>query len=63
MRALCRQSALTSPIAPRLGPLLSRAAGEDRIRALSLRMRGAWETVKSGSDSLVNERWAQVRPG
>ena len=32
MRALCRQSALTSPIALRLGPLLSRFAGEDKGR-------------------------------
>ena len=32
MRALCRQSALTSPIALRLGPLLSRFAGEDNER-------------------------------
>ena len=30
MRALCRQSTLTSPIALRLGPLLSRHAGEDK---------------------------------
>ena len=32
MKALCRQSALTSPIALRLGPFLSRLAGEDNER-------------------------------
>jgi hypothetical protein len=61
MRALCRQSALTSPIAPRLGPLLSRVAGEDKIRTLLPSL--VQPKVKSGSDSLVNERWARLRPG
>ena len=36
---------------------------ECRAPALPLRMRAAWETLKSGSDSLVNERWAKLRPG
>ena len=35
MRALCRLSALTSPIALRLGPLLSRLAGEDECETPS----------------------------
>ena len=36
MRALCRQRALTSPIALRLGPFLSRFAGEDEGRDLPI---------------------------
>jgi hypothetical protein len=46
MRALCRQSALTSPIASQLGPFLSRFAGEDKERDLQLRNLAGQQRVK-----------------
>ena len=50
MRALRRQSALTSPIALRLGPFLSRSAGEDEGRDYQIQslIGQQWETASGG---------------
>ena len=50
MRALCRLSALTSPIALRLGPFLSRFAGEDNRHDLQFRNLTGQQCVKRGHD-------------
>ena len=53
MRALCRQSALTSPIASRLGPLLSRFAGGQYVSIppfaqLTLTLKGNYKARCQG---------------
>ena len=48
MRALCRLRALTSPIALRLGPFLSRFAGEDNGDDLQVRNLTGQQWVKPG---------------
>jgi hypothetical protein len=49
MRALCRLSALTSPIALRLGPFLSRFAGEDEEYDLQYRNLTGQQWVMPGA--------------
>jgi hypothetical protein len=50
MRALCRQSALTSPIALRLGPVLSRFAGEDNGHDFQIQYLTGQRCIKCGHD-------------